>query len=115
MCEMAIPPAPASGAVVWNATEVPLVAAVGDEILPTPNGAPAMPSSRVTRHLVAAESPGPAWHSTGTSGAGTDAEGQPIELGGLLPAGDQTVIRLWEGVHCRLPVCFDVWCEIGKA
>lgn len=102
------PTATMSAAAVLNAIETrPTVTALRRtfEILSIAAHADARRSSPARQHFVAAEMPNASWHSTCTGTVGEDI--QPIGSAGVSPAGDQTVIRLWEGVHCRPPVCFD--------
>jgi hypothetical protein len=124
MHEIAIhPTAEASAIALQNAIEVRFAMTASwpmSEVLPADIciNAICTDAQRVSlplQNFVVTENPSKAWHSTCIDVVGTDAEMQPIECEGPLRAGDQTVIAPGEGDHCRLPVFFEFYCEIGKA
>lgn len=110
MHEMAIRRAATmSAAAIWNAFETRPTLTVLRRAIEIPSiagHADARRSSLECQNVDVTEMPSASWHSTCTGEA--DVEMQPSGLGGAFSAGDQTVIRLWAGVHCHPPVCFDV-------
>lgn len=94
----------------WSASEISAVDICINAIC-----ADAPRVSSLLQNSAGTKDPGRAWHSTCFDVAGTDAEMQPLECEGPMRAGDQTVITPAEGDHRRLPVFFEVYCEIGKA
>lgn len=94
----------------WSASEIPL-----SDICINAIRTDAPRVSSLLKYSAGTKDPGKAWHSTCFDVVGTDAEMQPLGCDDLSGAGDQTVITSAEGDHRRLPVFFEVYCEIGKA